>query len=120
MNQLPDPGAFQALINDLAELQATRYSRANPAPAPKPRPMAKAAPVAAPAPTKPVDFDRLAADQAQLEKAMRTTHTLHVQEKIRGHIAALRRAAKAGQLDSLSAARLDILIARAGALGLQP
>ena len=76
------------------------------------RQMAKAAP--------PVDFDRLAKAQDAIAADMAKSQSLHVQDKIRGHIADLRKAAAAGRLSGLEAARLDVFIGQAAAMGLKP
>lgn len=118
MNDAPPPAPFQALLDDIAELQATRYrparQRDTVSRATAPRPMAKAAP------TRPADFDRIAAEQEKLAKAMQQTRQQQVQQQVRDRIAGLRADAKAGRLSALEAAKLDALIGQAAKMGLRP
>ena len=79
------------------------------------RPMAKATP-----PAPPPDFDAIARQQALLEAAMRDNQKRQQQNAIRDHIAEMREAARAGQLDAMTACKLDALIGQAAAMGLQP
>ena len=110
--------SFDLLCQELADFQASRAAQqAKPSRATASRPLAKSAPVAAP---KPPDFDRIAKAQDDIATDMAKSHTLHVQGKIRTHIADLRKAAAAGRLTAMDGARLDVLIGQAAALGLRP
>ena len=127
---------FNLLINDLAAMRDRRQIEANARAARMAteaarnrrsahvrqqqqvkRPLAKAAPVAAP---KPIDFDRLAKAQDEILEDMQKSQTLHTQNLIRGHIADLRKAARAGRLTANDAAKLDVFIGQAARLGLKP
>ena len=81
------------------------------------RVMAKAAPVAAAAPP---DFDRIAAQQATLEKSMQAAAARAKQNAVRDCLAGLDADAKAGRLDVHSAALFDVYRGRALALGVTP
>lgn len=106
--------SFDLLCQELADFQASRApARGTPARAPA---MKKSAPV----PQPKADFDRLAKAQEVIAADMAKSHALHVQDRIRTHIADLRKAAKAGRLSANEAARLDVFIGQAAALGLQP
>jgi hypothetical protein len=110
--------SFDLLCQELADFQASRAKQqARPARATAPRPLAKAAPVAAP---KPPDFDRIARQQDEILEGMQKAQTLHVQDRIRTHIADLRKAARAGRLTAMDAAKLDVFVGQAAAMGLQP
>ena len=77
----------------------------------KRRVMAKAA---------PVDFDRLAAQQAQLETAMQAQQARAKTAHVRDCLADLAADAKAGRLSANDAALFDVLKNRAAALGVTP
>lgn len=119
--------SFDLLCQELADFQASRAAQqARPARAPRrdivtrataPRPMAKALPDL---PVKPPDFDRLSKVQDAIAADMAKSHALHVQAQIRGHIADLRKAARAGRLTANDAAKLDVFIGQAARLGLTP
>ena len=81
------------------------------------RRLAKAAP---PAPAPAPDWGRIAAQQAQLETAMRDTAARATQNAVRDRLAGLAADAKAGRLDVHSAALLDVYRGRAAAMGLRP
>lgn len=80
------------------------------------RRLAKATTPPPPAP----DWGGLAAQQAAIEESMQQTAARATQNAVRDHIAEMRQAARAGQLDAMTACKLDALIGRAAALGLQP
>ena len=130
---------FNLLINDLAAMRDRRQIEANARAARMAteaarnrrsahvrqqqqvkRPLAKAAPPAPVAAAAPPDFDRIAAQQATLEKAMQATAARAKQNAVRDRLAGLDADAKAGRLDAHSAALLDVYRGRAAALGLQP
>ena len=81
------------------------------------RRLSKAAP---PAPATTPDWGRIAAQQAQLETAMRDTAARATQNTVRDRLAGLAQEAKLGRLDVHSAALLDVYRGRAAAMGLQP
>ncbi len=143
--QQPDKSPFQLLIDDLAALQQSqiienefrnrhsrraqisRLTKANRAAATAKRTAAKPAqqrPLAKAAPPAPVlhktDFDRIAADQDRLQKALQDTGQRQIQQQVRNRIADLRAQARAGHLDAMSGARLDVLIGQAAKMGLTP
>lgn len=129
MNDAPDPTAFQLLIDDIAELQATRYSRARqrdtvsraarrirPVCATAARPLRKSEPL----PEYTPDWEGLAARQEQIAADLERSRVQQQKNAIRTHLATLRQAAKAGRLTAHDAALYDVYRGQAAALGLQP
>ena len=125
---------FEMLIDDLAALRDARTVRDNARTARMAteaarnrrsahvrqqqqvkRRLAKAAP---PAPA--LDFAAIAAQQAQIETAMRESAARATQNAVRDRLAGLAADAKAGRLDVHSAALLDVYRGRAAAMGLRP
>lgn len=118
----PEPTPFQLLLNDLAELQNTKYARPGAVPSPSKRDTVTRpkAPLAKSEPAKPVDFSRIEAEQDAILKAMRTTQALDTQNAVRERLAAIGADYRAGRLTAHQAAVYDVLKNRAGAMGLQP
>ena len=109
---------FDELLADLEMVQRLK----SPAPsrrdtAKNPAPMAKAAPVA---PTKPVDFSRIEAEQDEILKAMRSTQTLATQNAVRERLAEIGALAKSGKLSVHQIAVYDVLRNKAFSMGLRP
>jgi hypothetical protein len=122
MNAVPEPTPFQLLLDDLDELQRTKYARPGAAPSrrdtvTKPAPMQKALPAD---PVKPVDFSRIEKQQDEILKAMRSTQALDTQNAVRDRLVAIGRDYTAGRLTAHQAALYDVLRNRADAMGLQP
>lgn len=143
MHNNPPDSHFSLLINDLEALRDAREIRENARQARmateaarnrrlhhvqrqqvKRSVLAKAAP---PAPAPAPNFDRIAAQQAQLESAMRDTaaraardRQARVKADCRAVIADLRHAAKRGELSAAAAAKLDAMIGQAARMGLRP
>ena len=111
--------SFDLLCEELQAFQESRAAQqARPARAKQQaKPSRATAPVAAP---KPVNFDRLAKAQDAIAADMAKSQALHTQNLIRGHIADLRKAAKAGRLSANDAAKLDVFVGQAAAMGLTP
>jgi len=126
------PSPFDALIEDLAALQAARTVRENAARAARQaqeaqrnrrlvratvaRPMAKAAPL----PDYTPDWSGLSARQAALAADLEQSRVQAQKDAIRSHIATLMAAAKAGRLDPHSVCVLDVLRGRADSMGIAP
>lgn len=135
MHNNPPDSQFSLLINDLEALRDARTIRENARAAriatesarnrrlhhvqrqQVKRRLAKAAP---PAPAPAPNFDRIAAQQAQLESAMRDTAARATQNAVRDRLAGLAQDAKNGRLDAHTAALFDVYRGRAGAMGLTP
>ena len=126
---------FEALIDDLAALQAMRTtqppSRDTASRAARqaaearrnrrmqqqpPRRLAKAAPVDQPAP----NFEAIAARQERIAQDLEQSRIQAQKDAIRAHLATLRQAAQAGRLSSFEAAKYDALVGQALAMGLTP
>ena len=125
------PSPFDALINDLAEMQAARTVRESAARAARhaaeaqrnrrmqqqpPRRLAKSAPV----PYRAPDWDGLAARQDKIAAEMEQARIQAQRDAIRAHLATLRQAANAGRLSSFEAAKYDVYRGQALQMGLEP
>ena len=126
---------FEALIEDLAALQAARTVRENAARAARqahesarnrrlqqmqqqPRRLMKSEPV--PLPNYTPDWDGLAARQEQIAAGLEQSRVQAQKDAIRAHIATLMAAARAGRLDPHSVCVLDVLRGRADSMGIAP
>lgn len=132
----PEKSPFELLIDDISALRDARTVRDNARTAriaseaarnrrsahvqqqqQVKRRLAKAAP---PAPAPAPDWGRIAAQQAELETALRESAARATQNAVRDRLAGLAQEAKLGRLDVHSAALFDVLRGRAAAMGLRP
>ena len=124
---------FEALIEDLAAVQAARTVRENAARAARhhaeaqrnrrlaqqqQRPLRKSEPV--PVPNYTPDWDGLAARQERIAADLERSRIAAQKQAIREHLATLRQAAKAGRLSSHDAALYDVYRGQAARMGLTP
>ena len=131
-----NPSPFDALIDDLAALQAQRATQA---PTPDaasrnarhaheaqrnrrmqqqpPRRLAKAAP---PPDYRKPDWAGLQARQDKIAAEMEQARLQAQQDAIREHLSVLRQAAQAGRLTAHQICLLDVYAGQAAAMGLQP
>lgn len=127
------PSPFDALIDDLMALQATRTTQTpqrdtvsriarHAAEAQRNRRMAQQRPLkkSAPLPDYTPDWDGLAARQEQIAADLERSRVQAQKDAIRAHIATLMAAAKAGRLDPHSVCVLDVLRGRADSMGIAP
>ena len=133
-------GAFNALCDDLAiirqqreqadrdharrqmalaERQAAESLRNRRQSAQRTTRLAKAIPPA-PVPVAPPDFEGIAAQQDALAKSMERTAAQATENLVRVRLQDLYQAAKAGELDAFSVAKLDVLRCQAVSMGLRP
>ena len=129
---MPTQNPFEALCDELAEMQAQRTSRDTAArsarhaaesarnrrmarPQPQ-RPLKKSAPL----PEYKPDWDGLAARQQQIASDLEQSRIQAQKDAIRAHLATLRQAAKSGRLSSFEAAKYDALVGQALRMGINP
>ena len=126
---MPISSPFEALINDLAEMQAQRTSRdtaarnaRHAAEAQRNRRMAQQRPLkkSAPLPEYKPDWDGLAARQEQIAAEMEQSRAQQQKNAIREHLRLLAVAARAGRLSAHDAALYDVYRGQALSLGLEP
>ena len=123
-----NPSPFDALLDDLAAIQAQRTSRDAAARNARhahesqrnrrmqpPRRLAKAAPL----PYRAPDWDSLSARQEQIAAEMEQARLQAQKDAIRAHLSVLRQAARAGRLSAHDAALYDVYRGQALALGLE-
>ena len=130
---MPTQNPFDALLDDLIAVQERRATQP-PTPdaaariarhaheaqrnrrmAQRPRRLAKAAPP----PYRAPDWDSLSARQEQIAAEMEQSRIQAQQDAIRGHLATLAAAAKAGRLTAHQACLLDVYTGQALAMGLE-
>ena len=114
---------FDALLDDLAAIQAQRTSR-HAAESARNRRMAQQPPrrlaKAAPVPYRAPDWDSLSARQDKIAAEMEQSRIDAQKDAIRAHLATLAAAAKAGRLTAHQACLMDVYRGQAAALGLEP
>ena len=117
---------FEMLLEDLAAVQAQRTSRdaaarsarrIRPVCATAARRLAKSAP---PPDYRKPDWDSLTARQDAIVADLEQSRIQAQQDAIRGHLATLAAAAKAGRLTAHQICLLDVYTGQAAALGLTP
>ena len=124
-----NPSPFDALLDDLAAIQAQRTSRDAAARNARhahesqrnrrmqpPRRLAKAAPV----PYRAPDWDSLSARQNAIAADLEQSRIQAQRDAIRAHLATLQQAAKAGRLTAHQICLLDVYRGQALSLGLEP
>mgnify|MGYP003609749787 CR=1 FL=1 len=122
---------FEALIEDLAALQATRRpptpdtaSRIarHAAEAQRNRRMQQHRPLrkSAPLPEYKPDWEGLQARQDKIASDLEQTRIEQQKDAIREHLRTLRQAARAGRLSSFEAAKYDALVGQALRMGINP
>lgn len=127
------PSPFDALIDDLAAVQAMRTTQTpsrdtaarnarHAAEAQRNRRMAQQRPLrkSAPLPDRKPDWNGLAARQQQLAAEMEQSRVQQQKDAIRAHLATLCQAAQAGRLSSFEAAKYDVYRGQALAMGIEP
>ena len=126
---------FDALLDDLAAIQAMRATQPPPPDAEArnarhaheaqrnrrmqqqpPRRLAKAAPV----PYRAPDWDSLSARQNAIAADLEQSRIQAQRDAIRAHLATLQQAAKAGRLTAHQICLLDVYTGQALSLGLEP
>ena len=126
------PSPFEALCDELAEMQAQRTVRESAAraarhaaEAQRNRRMARPQPQrtlrkSAPPPDYKPDWDGLAARQEQIASDLEQSRIQAQRDAIRAHLSVLRQAARAGRLSSFEAAKYDALVGQALRMGINP
>ena len=126
---MPMSSPFDALLDDLAAVQAQRTSRdtasriaRHAAEAQRNRRMQQHRPLrkSAPLPDYAPDWEGLQARQDKIAADLEQTRIQAQRDAIREHLRTLRAAAKAGRLTAHDAALLDVYTGQALAMGLQP